>query len=367
MNKLSSLWLAFARIPGIHAKLAEKLLSQTESIESFFQLSRAALVAMQLPQKCVSAVLSPDWKQVERTMKWLEGMDHSVVFWFEPDYPALLQEIYRPPLMLYVKGNKERLQEYQLAIVGSRKATPRGFGMAKRFAAELAGCGFSISSGLALGIDRAAHEGALQVSGGTVAVLANGLDQVYPRSHQGLAGQIIDQGGALISEYPLGTSPLACYFPQRNRLISGMSLGVLVIEAAMKSGSLVTARLASEQGREVFAVPGDIQSPVSKGCHALIQNGAKLTSCVKDVLQELPVVMGEKSTAPQAKSSTHLSDDPLKVLSLFGNAVFSSAQIAMESDLAFDQVCSMLVQLEIDGYLKSVTGGYIRTMKEPSE
>lgn len=207
--------------------------------------------------------------------------------WDDPGYPALLAEVADAPPLLYVEGAPETLERPQLAMVGSRRASPAGLGTAWSFARSLAQGGFAITSGLALGIDGAAHEGALEVGGATVAVLGTGLRRLYPRRHEALARRIVEGGGALVSELPLDSPPLPANFPRRNRIISGLSLGVLVVEASPASGSLITARLAAEQGREVYAIPGSIHHPGARGCHQLIRDGALLVESVGHVLEAL--------------------------------------------------------------------------------
>src|SRR5208282_1313559 len=226
------------------------------------------------------AALSP----AERA--WLENPQHHVLPYIDPRYPGLLREAGRYPIALYVAGNAEVLNDPQLAIVGSRNPTPQGLATAHDFAEGLAAHGLAITSGLAAGIDSAAHRGALAAQGITLAVLGSGIDSIYPRGNQRLSEEIRFRG-ALVSEFPLGTPPRRENFPQRNRIIAGLSLGTLVVEAARRSGSLITARLAGDQSREVFAIPGSIHSPLSRGCHELIRQGAKLTETAHDILSDL--------------------------------------------------------------------------------
>ena len=219
-------------------------------------------------------------------LRWLEGPRRHLLMWDDPGYPALLAEVADAPPLLYVEGAPETLERPQLAMVGSRRASPAGLGTARSFARSLAQGGFAITSGLALGIDGAAHEGALEVGGATVAVLGTGLRRLS-RRHEALARRIVEGGGALVSELPLDSPPLPANFPRRNRIISGLSLGVLVVEASPASGSLITARLAAEQGREVYAIPGSIHHPGARGCHQLIRDGALLVESVGHVLEAL--------------------------------------------------------------------------------
>jgi len=393
--------LAFAQLPGASVSLFQSIRSKFDSIERLFSLSRAELSMHQLQQRLIDAILSVNWRQVEQMLAWAAQPMQAIIGFDDARYSNTLRQIASPPLLLCAKGSVDLLKKPAIAVVGARRATPRGCGNAHYFAKELSLMGMAVVSGLALGIDRAAHEAALPMPGSTIAVLAHGLDQVYPRAHQSLAKQIVRQGGLLLSEFLLGVPPIPRRFPQRNRIISGLSHGVVVIEAARKSGSLVTARLAAEQGREVFAVPGDIEQPLHVGCHDLIQQGAKLTGCVADILEELPVdgrsmlsashdgfssahvipaKAGIQASISEGLHSPTVEDDPQgelaalnaqenAILRHFGQSVCGVDQIVSESGLAFEQVCSMLVSLEIKGCLQSVPGGYLRissvTKKSP--
>lgn len=303
-------WLRLALTPGVGNGAARRLLAQFGSPEAIFTHSTAAL------QACVNAnqaaqlqLLPPDWNQaLATTWAWLQDpgatCGRALIPLGDPRYPPTLLQTADPPLMLYTLGPAAWLQQAEplldsscaLAIVGSRNPTAQGSENARSFAQALTQQGWCVVSGMALGVDAAAHQGALQsapdalpnaVRPRTVAVVGTGVDRVYPRSHQALAHQIVQQG-FIVSEYPLGTPPLAANFPKRNRLIAGLSAGTLVVEAAVASGSLITARLAAEQGREVFAIPGSIHAPQAKGCHALLRQGAKLVESVYDILEELP-------------------------------------------------------------------------------
>ncbi len=285
----------------------------------------------------------------------------------DPDYPAELLQIEDPPLLLHLEGDPAALRHpLRLAMVGSRNPTAQGADHARQFARALAEAGACIVSGLALGIDGAAHEGALEAGGCTVAVVGTGLDQVYPKKHQALAQRIAAQG-ALISEYLLGTPPLAANFPKRNRIISGLSQGVLVVEAALQSGSLITARQAAEQGREVFAIPGSIHSPQSRGCHALIRQGAKLVESAADILEELrdqlpPAAPGQEQepngTAEQqgaAQVKDPLPDDALLRVLGFEPCGLDALQARCGLDLPTLQ--ARLLELEFDGWVARLPGG----------
>lgn len=275
-------------------------------------------------------------------------------------YPALLREIHRPPPLLYVRGDITLLSLPQLAIVGSRRASSGGLASARAFAAELAAAGFAITSGLALGIDAAAHRGALD-RGRTIAVLATGVDVAYPRQHAALGDQILAAGGSLVSEFPPGFAPRRESFPQRNRIISGLSLGVLVVEAAIKSGSLITARLAMEQGREVFAMPGSVHNPQAKGCHQLIREGAMLTETVADIAEQLGGLLAYK--AEEAGGETppaNLPDDELAVLEAMGFEPTDIDSLVAATGMGISGLTAVLVNLELQGLVENVGGFFLR-------
>lgn len=292
---------------------------------------------------------------------WLQAPNHYIVTAESEDFPELLRQIPGPPTRLYVVGNKDALHLPSLAIVGSRNPTRGGTQNAYNFSNHLARSGFSIVSGLAQGIDTAAHEGALDAGAMTIAFLGHGIDKIYPAENRDLA-QRIARSGALCSEYPLGSPPRREHFPQRNRLISGLSLGTLVVEAARRSGSLITARLASEQGREVFAVPGSIHNPLSRGCHQLIKQGAKLVEIGDDIVSELGPLVGhllqnaDISTHPAMESTTQ-SAEYGELLSVLSYDPASADQIAQQSGLTIDQVSSMLLILELEGKIQVQPGG----------
>ena len=279
----------------------------------------------------------------------------------EPAYPALLAEASGSPMLLYVKGNMEALHLPAIAIVGSRNPTDGGKRNAYEFARYLAGCGFCIVSGLATGIDAAAHRGALDAQGATVAVLGHGMNHVYPARHRELAASIAERG-ALVTEYPADMPPMAALFPQRNRLISGLSLGTLVVEAARRSGSLITARFAADQGRDVFALPGSIHNPLSRGCHRLIGDGAKLVETADDILAELaPHARGalqnstESNTHEAAEHDTSASDD--RLLRFLSHDPIGVDELVERAGLTIREVCSMLLILELDGKVEKLAGG----------
>lgn len=277
-------------------------------------------------------------------------------------YPQLLREIYNPPKKLFILGNPEILVQKQIAIVGSRRPTPLGLEIAHQFAFDLAQAGMIVTSGLALGIDGAAHRGCLAAKKPTIAVLACGLDYIYPPRHRDLAAEILDTGGALISEWPPGTKPLAAYFPQRNRIITGLSLGVLVVEASLKSGSLISARLAMEQNREVFAVPGSLHNPQAAGCHLLIGQGAKLVTQASEILVETCGYWVPAETIIVSSALPRLDSDQRMLLECVDFLPTPVEIILKRCGLKSGQFSSMLLSLEIKGYINKVTAGYIRVV-----
>ncbi|MAY39830.1 MULTISPECIES: DNA-processing protein DprA [Spongiibacter] len=275
----------------------------------------------------------------------------------DSEYPALLREIHDPPLLLYLRGRRELLSKAMLAMVGSRRASRRGEQDAQAFARALADSGFTIVSGLALGIDAAAHCGALDADASTVAILGCGVDVCYPRRNADLYGAIAENG-LLLSEYPPGAEPLRHQFPRRNRIISGLSLGVLVVEATTRSGSLITARQALEQNREVFALPGSIHSPASRGCNALIREGAKLVETLEDILSELPPQPG--GIQGRAPVDNEASGAPPPLYALLDDAPQSLEQLAQRSSLTVAALLSALSELELDGWAEQAHGGWQR-------
>ena len=302
-------------------------------------------------------------------LAWLEEPGHHLVTRDDPRYPERLKCIPDAPIALYVAGDPGLLDQPQIAIVGSRNPTPGGERNAFEFARHLAGCGLVITSGLALGIDGAAHRGALAADAPTVAVTATGLDLVYPARHRALAHQIAERG-ALISEFPIGTRVRAGLFPRRNRIISGLSLGVLVVEAALGSGSLITARLAGEQGREVFAIPGSIHNPLARGCHQLIREGARLVERAQDLFEELapqlqaclrPLATPEAPSAEPAPTS--VDDDYGRLLDAMGYDPVSPDELVARTGLPPEAVSSMLLLLELEGRVSAVPGG--RFVRQP--
>ncbi len=356
------LWLTLRRAPGVGARTQLDLLRHFGSIEDVFSAGRGQLEKVLVGKNAaIDAILDgPDEAHLRSELDWLSESGHHLLVWSDTDYPPLLREIPDPPVMIYIVGNRRLLSGPQLAIVGSRNPTPMGRENARAFARSLAGAGLVITSGLALGIDGAAHRGALEAGGKTVAVAGTGLDRVYPARHRELAHEIAKQG-ALVSEFPLGTPPLPENFPVRNRLISGLSLGTLVVEAALQSGSLITARLATEQGREVFAIPGSIHSPQARGCHALIRQGAKLVEAAQDVLEELGPLASIALQAARETAPGPAPDSPmLALLEHIGHDPVTIDALIERSGLTSDAVSSMLLQMELNGLVSSCPGGKVQ-------
>jgi len=354
-------WLALIRLPGIGAAGGRALLAHFGTPRRLLEADRSAWRAAGLPAATCDFLIQQAWTAaIAPDLAWLRHPDHHLITHDDAAYPPLLREIPDPPLALFVHGDPSRLHASQLAVVGSRNPSPGGERTAEAFAAYLCGAGLAITSGLAVGIDAAAHRGALQ-HGRTFAVMGTGLDRVYPARHRELAHTIVDHGGALISEFPIGTPPRPDHFPRRNRIISGMSLGTLVVEANIQSGSLITARLAAEQGREVFAIPGSIHNPLARGCHALIRQGAKLVETGQDVLEELPsFVPAERPIPLLSTSSTRSENSSAELTTLLNSLGFEPISIdgvIARSGLTAEQVSSMLVVLELQGRVVSAPGG----------
>lgn len=346
--------LAFVRIPGMGPVKIKEL------INTYGDLSQVPNVSL-------------DWEGVAKDLKWVEQEDCYILSQDDARYPALLKEIHGAPVVLFVRGNVKLLSRPQIAIVGSRNPTHTGREIAVQFAKYFAETGFTVTSGLAVGIDAAAHTGSLMGVGSTVAVLAHGLHTIYPASHRSLAQTIADKG-ALVSEFPIGTPPLQSHFPRRNRIISGLTIGTLVVEAAKQSGSLITARLALEQGREVFAIPGCIHNPLAKGCHELIRQGAKLVETAQDVIEELGALLKYVTHTADSrerqmdmdmeveKQRFALTIEQRKVLELVGYECTTVDTLIVRTGLTSRLVSSMLLDLELQGYLASVPGGYARVL-----
>ncbi len=360
---MKNIWLTSLFIPR---KKFHGLLFHFKNIENIFDATKKELQELGLTNEEINRLKNPDHKKIETDLTWCKQNSCEIMTWNDEDYPPLLKEIHNPPLVLFIQGDKTLLSKPQLAIVGSRNPSHTGKETAVEFARYLSNTDLIITSGLAAGIDAASHEGALlSENGKTIAITGTGLNYIYPHYHQTLAEKI-KQRGALVSEFSPHTEATPKNFPQRNRIISGLSLGVLVVEAALKSGSLITAHAALEQGREIFAVPGSIHNPLSRGCHQLIQQGAKLVETAEDILEEL----GALYAFIQQKTHGEISLDQAKYASTEGTPSQLLQYIAFEttafdiilerSGLTTSEVSSMLLSLELTGYIKKVMGGYTR-------
>ncbi|HEX9206673.1 MAG TPA: DNA-processing protein DprA [Steroidobacteraceae bacterium] len=364
-------WLALAHVPGLHAGQLAEFLAQGHAPTELRSASPATCAALGLREPAIGALRRPDAARIDADLAWLEGApQRRLIPWAAPDYPPLLALIPDAPLVLYVEGDPEALALPQLAIVGSRNPTALGRDTARQFGAHLARAGLAITSGLALGIDAAAHRGALDAAGRTVAVVGRGLDAIYPPDNEELARHIVARRGALVTDLPVGTPPLKQNFPRRNRILSGLALGTLVVEAALQSGSLITARLAGEQGREVFAMPGSIHNALARGCHKLLRQGAKLVETADDIFAELAPIVGQwaRSVASEAHlelqgGGASLDKDYEILLDALGFEPASLDSIVARSGLKADAVASMLLLLELDGRIQQQPGGrYSRTL-----
>jgi DNA processing protein len=330
--------------------------------------SSQALASAGVRPAVIEALGERDEAAVDGDLRWSNQPDAHLLTWDDARYPSLLAELVDAPIVLYVRGDPEVLADPQVAVVGSRNPTPGGRETTVELVRQLAACGLTVTSGLALGIDGAAHEAAL-TAGRTTAVLGTGPDRVYPAVHRDLARRIVERG-ALVSELPPGSPAAGRNFPRRNRIISGLSLGTLITEAALGSGSLITARCALEQGREVFAVPGSIRNPMARGCHALIRSGAKLVETAQDILEELAPLLkpalAEASPAaapaPAPDSAPGLDPDYARLLAAVGHDPVTADEVIRRVGLPAQSVASMLLLLELEGYVLSLPGGrYCRT------
>ena len=342
-------WLRFTLVPGTGGATQRKLLTHFGSPGAALRASPLAISAILTANAAAAWRAGANDDEIRRVLAWLDEPGNRLLTLADAEYPATLLDTADPPTVLYLKGRAECLSRPALAIVGSRNATPQGLSTAREFARALGSAGLAIVSGLALGIDTAAHEGGLASPGGTIAVVGTGLDIVYPARNRDLAHRIAADG-AIVSEFPLGTKAIPSNFPRRNRLISGLSRGVLVVEAATRSGSLSTARYAGEQGREVLAIPGSIHSPLSRGCHALIKQGAKLVESAADVLEELRMTTTVTETA-----SSRRDDDPL--LAALGHDPCDFDTLSQRTGLSVESLQTRLSELELDGEIACLPGG----------
>ncbi|MCB1775496.1 MAG: DNA-processing protein DprA [Gammaproteobacteria bacterium] len=358
-NDENAAWCTLLRAPGVGC----------QTINPLFRDGRSATEVVRNPPSGTPTELrdylrDPDQAGVDADMQWLAQDACFMVRITDPDYPKRLRELPNPPSVLFLRGDPDLLDLPQIAIVGSRDPTAGGRRTAMDFAAHLAAAGLVIGSGLATGIDAAAHEGALRVDGLTLAVTGTGLDTVYPARNRALAHRI-GETGLLVSEFPTGTRPLPGNFPRRNRILAGLALGTLVVEAAPKSGSLITARLAAESGREVFAIPGSIHNPLARGCHALIRQGAKLVETGDDVLEELGPLLAGRLTLPASPDRTGNAGEPDDVLDeahktiidAMGYDPVTTDDLVSRTGFPAAEVSSILLLLELEGHVSSGSGG----------
>lgn len=360
-------------LPGFGPAGFWRLESELDDLRQIFTLQPASLAPLlaSQPSQALSELRcnyrsSAVWKAWLKALECCDQIGMQVITYLDEAYPSLLTEIEAKPPVLYCRGDISLLNQPQLAIVGSRNASKAGLSNAQAFGKDLAAAGFTVTSGLALGIDGAAHSGALDVGGHTLGVLGCGLETIYPRRHQSLGERVLYQGGLLISEFAPGTAPRPSHFPRRNRIISGLSLGILVIEAALKSGSLITARYGLEHNREVFAIPGSIHNPLSRGCHALIKEGATLVEASKDIMDQLqgwlmtrPPV-SEPTQYPCSNLAPDLSDEEHRLWQLIGFEPTGLEQLIAATGLSTGEVLSGLMGLELKGLIESYEGGYQR-------
>jgi DNA processing protein len=359
-------WLALSHI-NISSQKLQHFFEHYDSIAHLFELSEKQLLNLGFREGLKQRLDAISDDIIGRDLEWFDSDNKHLIPFTSDDYPKLLREIDSAPKLLFVHGDKSFLQQHQIAIVGTRNPTPQGKDNASEFARTLSKAGAVITSGMALGVDGYAHQAVLDQGLATIAVAGTGLDRVYPARHKAMAQQIVEQG-ALVSEFALGTGVRATHFPARNRIISGMSLGTLVVEAAIKSGSLITARLAMEQGREVFAIPGSIHNPLARGCHALIKQGVKLVETAEEIIEELAALVSwqnefllDAASAPdQEPEKFELDEEYQELISHIDYDTTAMDTIIERSGLEIDVVSHMLLLLELNDHIVSVAGGYQR-------
>ena len=365
-------WLTLFQAPEIGIARIKKLLTYFNEVEMIFKASAKELSTQKLHENQINIIKNPNQKWNDDTIQWLlSKKNNHIILFTDPRYPALLRDIVSAPPILYVQGDADLLTQPQIAMVGSRNPSRIGLEIAEEFSFLLSQAGLVVTSGLALGIDAASHQGALNAGKKTIAVLGNGLNTIYPKINTLLAEKIIDNG-CLVSEFHLHETPTTKNFPRRNRIISGLSLGTLVIEAALKSGSLITARYAMEQNRDVFAIPGSIRNPTSQGCLSLIQNGAKCVTRIEDILEEIKLYSHGVSTEKidpilntplknNGASQNKLDRTEQQVLACIDDDVTTIDQICERSTLSAQQVSSALLELEVNDVVKRYQGGYMKS------
>jgi len=354
-------WFALLRAPAGVNETLRALLSQLGTAVQIFDADRKFLSEFGLHQKTIDYLQNPPWEKVEKDLLWYQSPGSHLITCTHQHYPPLLKEIYDPPLALYLRGDPDVLCSLQIGVVGSRRPTPDGRRNTRELAGQLARLGVTVTSGLASGLDSEAHQAALVAGGRTVAVLGSGLNIIYPAKNRKLA-QMVIENGALISELPPDYGPRPVNFPRRNRIISGLSVGTLVVEATARSGSLITARLAAEQGREVFAVPGSIHNPLSVGCHDLIREGAKLVENVEDILEEIGplahiTVNTRQDHHGDVKKIKELDESSKLLLDNIGSQPVSIDFLVAETHMAANFISARLLNMELSGVIESVPGG----------
>ena len=370
-DQLIEAWLSLYKVSGIGPKALQSLVQHFGSVDKALLAAKGAsndeLLAAGINNRTVNNLRKVSSEPIQKDLEWLNSSDqHHIITLDNPAYPLLLKQTSAAPPLLFVNGHLNILNDPQIAMVGSRNPTQNGRDLAYQFAKHLATSGFCISSGLALGIDGFSHKGALDANAPTIAVIATGADRVYPAQHRALAHRIVEQG-AIISEFFIGTEPRSQNFPRRNRIISGLSLGVLVVEAAVKSGSLITARHALEQDREVFAIPGSIHNPLARGCHQLIRQGAKLVETAEHILEEIAHSLEFQLKQPDIAqleeneeidlSAPEWDEDYQNVLNAMGFEPISIDQVIVQTGLTAEEVSSILLMLELQGQVSPSGGG----------
>ena len=374
-------WIALWRVSGIGCVRYKKLLDTFQTPEIALNANTAQLKKAGISDRLIKNIKAQTLASANPDMQWLQSSDqHHLITFYDSRYPQLLKEIPVSPPLLYVHGNADLLNDPQIAIVGSRNPTQGGQNNTYEFSKHLASAGLCITSGMALGVDGLAHKGALDVNGITIAVVATGIDRVYPARHRTLAHRIV-ANGAIITELPIGVSPLSRNFPRRNRIISGISLGTLVVEAALQSGSLISARYASEQGREVFAIPGSIHNPLARGCHQLIRQGAKLIETATHIIEELAPQLEHSLLSTSTETSSNEKNDTVEnnngnshagladadqrlILETMGYDPISIDQLVIQTGLTAEALSSILLLLELNGFIAASGRGNYTRIKE---
>ena len=358
-------WIRLMQTDGVGVEMARRLLTTFGLPGDIFSAGFDALRAV-APERIARALLQTPTammqNRIELTLDWAAQPGRRILTLADADYPQALLNIADPPILLYIQGRDRLLSATSLAVVGSRNATVQGIQNAERFSEAASRAGLTVVSGLALGIDAAAHHGGLRGSGSSVAVIGTGIDIVYPMRNRALAQRLAEEG-CIVSEYPLGMPPVAANFPRRNRIISGLARAVLVVEAAAQSGSLITARTAAEQGRDVFAIPGSIHSPLSKGCHQLIKQGAKLIESAQDILEELgklPLLARHPQAPANMSAIAPANHDADALLRAMGFDPVDADVLSLRSGLSAAMLSEQLLALELDGAVECLPGGRYR-------